>query len=69
LTLKDGGECSSETSVDFQQTTWRYISEDRTFQEASYLGLLGFSALFIIEYSEGIRSLRNWTCFQERDGK
>jgi hypothetical protein len=22
--------CSSETSVDFQQTTWRYIAEDRT---------------------------------------
>jgi hypothetical protein len=22
--------CSSETSVDFQQTTWRYIPEDNT---------------------------------------
>jgi hypothetical protein len=25
--------CSSETSVDFQRTTWRYIPEDRTFHK------------------------------------
>jgi hypothetical protein len=29
-TLKMEGTCSSETSVDFQLSTWRYISEDRT---------------------------------------
>jgi hypothetical protein len=27
-TLKMEAICSSETSVDFQRTTWRYISED-----------------------------------------
>jgi hypothetical protein len=29
-TLKVETACSSETSVDFQRTTWRYIPEDRT---------------------------------------
>jgi hypothetical protein len=30
--------CSSETSVDFQRTTLRYITEDRTLQyESSYV--------------------------------
>jgi hypothetical protein len=29
-TLKMEAICSSETSVDFQRTTWRYIPEDRT---------------------------------------
>jgi hypothetical protein len=29
-TLKMETICSSETSVDFQQTTWRYIPEDST---------------------------------------
>jgi hypothetical protein len=27
-------KCSSETSVDFQRTTWPYIPEDRTLQLA-----------------------------------
>jgi hypothetical protein len=30
---EDGGACSSEMSGDFQQTTLRYIPEDRTFQD------------------------------------
>jgi hypothetical protein len=30
---EDGSACSSEMSGDFQQTTWRYIPEDRTFQD------------------------------------
>jgi hypothetical protein len=29
-TLKMAATCSSETSVDFQRITWRYIPEDRT---------------------------------------
>jgi hypothetical protein len=29
-TLKMEVTCSTETSVDFQRTTWRYIPEDRT---------------------------------------
>jgi hypothetical protein len=29
-TLKMDAICSSETSIDFQQTTWCYIFEDRT---------------------------------------
>jgi hypothetical protein len=29
-TLKMEAACSSETPVDFQRTTWRYIPEDRT---------------------------------------
>jgi hypothetical protein len=29
--------CSSKTSVDFQQTTWRYIPEDSTLQELIWL--------------------------------
>jgi hypothetical protein len=29
--------CSSETSADFQRTTWRYIPEDRTLQVVSCL--------------------------------
>jgi hypothetical protein len=31
-TLKLEATCSSETSVDFQRTRWRYISEDGTLQ-------------------------------------
>jgi hypothetical protein len=30
-TLKMGAICSSETSTDFQRTTWSYIPEDGTF--------------------------------------
>jgi hypothetical protein len=48
-----------ETSADFQLTTWYYIPEDRMLQEASYLGLLGLSVLFIIEYSGGMQNPRN----------
>jgi hypothetical protein len=29
---EDGGECSSETSVEFQRITRRYIPEDNTLQ-------------------------------------
>jgi hypothetical protein len=32
-TLKMESTCSFETSVDFQQTTWRYIADDRTLRE------------------------------------
>jgi hypothetical protein len=32
-TLKIEATSSSETSVDFQRTTWRYIPEDRTFRK------------------------------------
>jgi hypothetical protein len=32
-TLKMEATCSSETSVDFQRSTWRYIPEDRTLQQ------------------------------------
>jgi hypothetical protein len=31
--------CSSETSVDFKQTTWRYIPRDRTLQEPLLLDI------------------------------
>jgi hypothetical protein len=34
--LKIGAVCFSETSIDFQRTTWRYIPEDRTLQNSSY---------------------------------
>jgi hypothetical protein len=40
LTLKMEEMYSSETSIDFQRTTWRYIAEDRTLQ----------SELLIINY-------------------
>jgi hypothetical protein len=30
------GICSSETSIDFQRTTWRYIPEDRTLPNHRY---------------------------------
>jgi hypothetical protein len=36
-TLKMEAICSSETSVDFQRTTRRYIPEDSTLQTQSYL--------------------------------
>jgi hypothetical protein len=33
-TLKmEATSCSSETSVDFKRTTWRYISEDMTLHD------------------------------------
>jgi hypothetical protein len=32
--------CSSETSVDFQRTTWRYIAEERTLHEDGQSRLL-----------------------------
>jgi hypothetical protein len=32
-TLMMEATCSSETLVDFQQTTWRYIPEDITFYD------------------------------------
>jgi hypothetical protein len=43
LTLKKEVTCSSETSVDYQRTTWHYIPEDRTLQPvlccAKWLGV------------------------------
>jgi hypothetical protein len=30
MTLKVEAKCSSETSVDFQRTTWLHMAEDRT---------------------------------------
>jgi hypothetical protein len=34
--LEDGGVFSSETSVDFHQTIWRYILEDSTLHNHRY---------------------------------
>jgi hypothetical protein len=33
--IVDGKQSSSETSVDFQRTTWRYIPEDSTLQRGN----------------------------------
>jgi hypothetical protein len=33
LTLKMEATCTSETLIEFQRTTWRYIPEDRTLQQ------------------------------------
>jgi hypothetical protein len=49
-TLKTEAICSSETSVDSQQTTWCYIPEDGTLQEFYFYTLL---------ISQDI--LRDWT--------
>jgi hypothetical protein len=35
-TLNVEARCSSETSVDFQRITWRYMQENRTLNHCSY---------------------------------
>jgi hypothetical protein len=40
LTLDMKVTCYSETSVNFQRTTWRYIAEDRTFQVRRILNIV-----------------------------
>jgi hypothetical protein len=42
-TLKMKETCSSETSVDFQQTTRRYIPEDRTLQYSSWVEVSNYA--------------------------
>jgi hypothetical protein len=40
--------CSSETSFDFQRTTWRYVAEDRTLLLLLFAVLLNVtSSLFV----------------------
>jgi hypothetical protein len=39
LTLKTEATCSSETSVDLQQTTRHFIPEDGTLQQGSFCGI------------------------------
>jgi hypothetical protein len=42
--LKMVAICSSETLVDFQQTTWRYTLVDNIFQNFPYVGFtIGFT--------------------------
>jgi hypothetical protein len=42
-TQKMEAACSSKTVVDFQQTAWRYIPEDRTLQDVIlFQGMLGW---------------------------
>jgi hypothetical protein len=41
---EDGGDSYSETSIDFQRTTGRYIPEDRTFQNYKRLPTPAVSA-------------------------
>jgi hypothetical protein len=38
-TLKIEAISSSETSVDFQRTTWRYVPEDRTLKIIANYGM------------------------------
>jgi hypothetical protein len=52
---EDGGACSSETSVDFQRTTWRYIPADRTSRFFRFLLILFMvyaGAVYSSDYTE-----------------
>jgi hypothetical protein len=42
LTLKMETTCSSETLVEFQWTTWRYIPEDRTLHSYRHENLKSY---------------------------
>jgi hypothetical protein len=46
MTLKMEVICSSETSVDIQQTTWRYIPEDSTPREINLVGYCHFYSVW-----------------------
>jgi hypothetical protein len=62
LALKMEVTCSSETSADFQQTTWCYIPDNRTIHNTAVrtsncmlqAGLLGFCVLYTI-----VRTVQN----------
>jgi hypothetical protein len=47
--LKMEGTCSSETSVDFQRTTKRYIPEARALHNHRCENLKSYNALFCFE--------------------
>jgi hypothetical protein len=42
--------CSSETSVDTQWTTWRYIPEDGTLQSSFYLKIVAHKNILNINF-------------------
>jgi hypothetical protein len=48
---EDGGEMLSETSVDFQRNTWRYVPEDGTLLMCKYTGSLNLSGFEELQYS------------------
>jgi hypothetical protein len=56
LTWKMETTCSSETSVDFQWTTWRYIPEDRTL----YISLINTHIYYLGHFSSSHFSKHNF---------
>jgi hypothetical protein len=55
LTVKMETICSSETSVDFHRTTWRYIPEDRTLRSPAVRTSTPTSIYLLhIETTEGL---------------
>jgi hypothetical protein len=55
-TPKMKATCSSEMSVDIEQTTWCYIPEDRTLQKERCLGQDRMSFKYLLHY-------KNCTCW------
>jgi hypothetical protein len=64
FSMKLEARCSSETSADFQRTTWRYIREDRNLQMKYIKGLLSFWPLPIVWYSDMTQCFGKWICFR-----
>jgi hypothetical protein len=63
FTTKLEVRCSSETSGDFQRTTWHYIREDRTLQMNYIKGLLSFRPLPIVLYFDNDTMFRKMDLF------
>jgi hypothetical protein len=60
-TLKMEATCSSETSINFQWTTWRYIPEPQTLHFSLHIKYLPYGKLFQIKVVDlnMIHSLRH----------
>jgi hypothetical protein len=52
-TLKMEAMCASETSVDFQRTAWRYITEDKTLLNLKKIESLPLLFLFLLDWRQG----------------
>jgi hypothetical protein len=57
--LKDSQRFDSETSVDFQQTAWSYVPEDRILHKHRCEGLKSYNLTDVIETPFGYTAICN----------
>jgi hypothetical protein len=67
--LKMKASCSSETSVDFRRTIWRYIPEGRTLHNRRCENLKSYkvSGLLTLYNTENLSFPKNWRCRIQRN--